>query len=634
MITSKEVFAKRKEGNKEEAYNMAVELVKNNPHDDWNIKAFAYCLMDMIKIASSNSDINAVQNYLSTLNELKVDPSDDILTKSITRANQFADPNQKIIIEAKNLSKQGNHDQAINLYRQALGKFPTNLELHESLGWELYRVGKGIFSVEKINASLAKQLLSEYINLNNTRPSLLHSLFLRYADKLIGHENFSLIEFLLYWDLNNLTDEDFEPYKADNGKIYKSIAEKVIQHAAKDALIRKNEHEIKYILPFIEQVIETFSENFWLIYYKVKLLHELAANEQALEFSLLVVKNKIDQYWAWDLLGEVLLLIDKEKTFSCYCKALQCRAEEKFLVNVRIKFANLLLEKSMFNEAKYEIDKAIESREKEGWKLTDTLINFQNSEWYMKAIAVSTNKMLYKENSSLANSILFDMLPWLDATIGDTFTIPSKPNKLKQKLYISIVGEVSPIEISVPANKYNFKSMKLGEGVKIKGEYDTEGRFQVYLLESRASSFKWDIFPEHIAIIDHVNFEKKIAHFIVDKTLDGIIRFSDFDMKLELATKISIRVSTYKNDKGTRHTVLTCESTEKDMSQTVVKDFSSSVRVSNGLGFTDNDIFIDRGLINQYDIDNDAYVRGKTVLNYNTKKSSWGWKAISISSVD
>ncbi len=634
MLTSKEVFATRKEGKKEEAYNMAIELIKSNPNDDWNVKAFAYCLMDMIKIASASNDQASTQQYLSQLNELSIDPSDDILTKSVARAKQLADPNQKIIFEAKNFSKQGNHDQAINLYRQALVQFPNNIELHESLGWELYRVGKNIFSAEAINVPLAKQLLGEYIKLKNTRPSLLHSLFLRYADKLIGHENFNLVAFLTYWDLDNLTPDDFESYKAEDGNVYKSIAEKVIQHAAKDALSKRSPQDIKYMIPYVEQAIDTFPENFWLIYYKVKLLHEINEDEIALEFSLLVVKNKIDQYWAWDLLGEVLLNIDSEKTFSCYCKALQCRAEDKFLANVRIKFAKLLLDKSMFDEAKYEISQAIKSREKEGWKLTEILLNYQSSEWYINATSVSNNKELYKNNITAANNLLFDMLPWLNATVGDTFTIPSKPNKPKRKLFVSLQEEVSPIEISIQGNKYNFKSLSVGEGIKVKGEYDQEGRFQVYILESREAPSKWDIFPQHLAIIDHINHEKKIAHFIVDKNLDGIMRFTDFPIEFKIADILLIRVSTYKNDRGVRHTVLTCEPTQQELNQAVVKRFSSPVRVSNGLGFTDNDIFIDRGLINQYNINEDDYVNGIAVINYNKKKFRWGWKAITISSVD
>lgn len=634
MLTSKEVFAKRKEGKKEEAYNMALELMNINSNDDWNIKAFAYCLMDMIKISSSTGDNNVTKHYLMQLDKLNIDASDDILTKSIARAKLFADPNQKIILEAKQLSKQGNYDQAINLYRQALSQFPENMELHESLGWELYKVGKSIFTTEPINTTLAKQLLGEYLNLKNERPSLLHSLFLRYADKLIGQEHFDLVPFLIFWNLDNLTEDDFEPYKADNGKVYPSIAEKVIQHAAKDALNKKVIQNIQYILPYVEMAIDRFHDNFWLTYYKVKLLHALHEDEKALEFSLVVVKAKIDQYWAWDLLGEVLLDIDKEKTFSCYCKALQCRAEDKFLAGVRIKFAKLLLEKSMVSEAKYEINQVIKAREAEGWKITDELQVFQTSDWYVNTTAVKNNKELYKNNVAKANNLLFDKLPWINASLGDTFVIPNKPNKPKRKLFVSLLNETTPIEISVPENKYNFKSLSIGDGLKLKGEYDNDGRFQVYIFDKRNTSEKWDIFPQQLAIIDYLNQEKKIAHFIVDKHLDGIIRFSDFAFNFHIADKFLLRVSTYKNDRGTRHTVLTCEPSEENLDLSVIKEFSSVVQVPNGLGFTTNDIFIDRGLIEKYNIHDGDYVNGVAVINYNKKRLRWGWKALQISSVN
>ncbi|TXX94325.1 hypothetical protein FXF11_04955 [Vibrio cholerae] len=51
MITSKDVFAKRKSGQLDEAYQMAVELVKENASDEWNFKALAWCLIDLLKRA-------------------------------------------------------------------------------------------------------------------------------------------------------------------------------------------------------------------------------------------------------------------------------------------------------------------------------------------------------------------------------------------------------------------------------------------------------------------------------------------------------------------------------------------------------------------------------------------------------
>jgi hypothetical protein len=55
--------------------------------------------------------------------------------------------------------------------------------------------------------------------------------------------------------------------------------------------------------------------------------------------------------------------------------------------------------------------------------------------------------------------------------------------------------------------------------------------------------------------------------------------------------------------------------------------------VSNGLGFTNSDVFIDRPLIEKYNIENDAKVAGKAVINFNKKRATWGWKALSIEEV-
>ncbi len=630
MLTSKEVFAKRKEGHIAEAYSMALELVGSNPHDDWNIKALAYCIIDMLKQAVNTNDYMTAQNFASDLSRLDIDKNDEILTKSVNSAKQLADPQKKIIAEAKALSKQGRHNDAVNAYRTALSRFPDDKNLHESLGWELYRVGKNLFESEKIDLYPAKQLLVEYIRLHNERPSLLHSLFLRFADKLIGNEGFNLVAFLKLWDLNNLTQEDYQPYEADNGKTYPSIAEKVIQHAAKDALSKKQTADVTYVLPFIDKAIQKFPENFWLTYYKAKLLHLIGQNNAALEFSISVTKTKVNEYWAWALLAEILLDLDREKAFSCYCKALLCRGEDKFLANVRVKFAELLIEKSLYPEAKYEIDKAIQSRENEGWKITEILMNYQNSDWYPSATASQNNQNLYRENTELAEALLFDSMPWLNATVGDMFTLPNKPNKPKRKIFIALAGKQTPLEITVPENKYNFKSLSVGEGIKIKGELEQENRFQVYLIDKRETVDRWDIFHELIGIVDHINHEKKIAHFIIDRNINGILHFSDFPIKFTMGDSLALRLSTYENDRGVRHTVLTCRQTEKQPQNNITKQFNSSVRVSNGLGFTDDNIFIDRPLVERYGIKDDDVISGLAVLNYNKKRSTWGWKAIRL----
>ncbi len=54
MATSKQVFALRKEGKIEEAYQMALTCILIDSEDEWNIKALAYCLYDKIKLAKES----------------------------------------------------------------------------------------------------------------------------------------------------------------------------------------------------------------------------------------------------------------------------------------------------------------------------------------------------------------------------------------------------------------------------------------------------------------------------------------------------------------------------------------------------------------------------------------------------
>lgn len=611
MATSKEVFEKRKTGQTYEAYQMAQELVRDNPNDPWNVKALAWCLVDLIKEASNRNDDNSLRNFITELNRLNID-RDDIITV------------------AKILSKVGRHRDAVNTYKTALKSFPIDISIHEGLGWELYRVGKDIFSAEKIDVYKAKQLLNEYIKLKNERPSILHSLFLRYADKLIGSEGFNLVAFLRFWNLDNLTQEDYKPYRADNGKTYPSVAEKIIQHAAKDALSRNILNDMHYILPYINNAIDAFPKNFWLTYYKTKLLLSIGENHKAYEFAISVVKAKPNDYWAWDLLAETLVGSDTEKALACYSKSLSCRSDEKFLTNVRMKFADLLIQKSLYREAKFEIDQAIKSREHEGWKLTEAQLTYMSSEWYQNTTSTKDNRDFYKQYNTIAEAILFDPLPWINASLGNTFTTAKNPDKQKRKIYVALAHQSTPIEIAVSEKKYPFKEMKIGSGLKIKGEYDIENRFQIYILEPREEREKWDIFPEYIGIVDYINLDKKIAHFIVDQKIHGVIHFENFNMNFNVADIFALKLTSHTHDRETQYTVLTCQPTNKEISISTAKRFKSKVRISNGLGFMEDDIFIDRHFVDHYKINDGDCVEGLAVLNFNKKKGIWGWKMIQI----
>ena len=721
MSSSKDVFALRKAGSLDEAYSIALEVIEAEPNDERNIRAFAWCLYDLIKRAVAQNNYPSAKIYVGQLETLKINELDEILIKSVEHAKVLASPERIIILQAKEKAKQGNHDEALTIYKQAIQQFPDDIDLNIQFAWELQKEGKQIFDTDKVDVQKARKLLADYIKLKNPRPSLLHSLFLRFADKIKDREEFNLISFLKLWDLKNLTEEDFESYSKDE-KTYPSSAEKVIQHAAKLILDKKLTQEIDFFLPFLDIGIKRFQDNIWLPYYKAKLLHLVNRSEEAVGFLIPVVKEKISDYWTWSLLAELVIENDKEKAVSCYCKSLLCKGDDKFIANVRTRFAELLIQKELWNEARFEIASAIVAREKEGAKVSDKLRDYQQQDWYKNAVEKKSNNDFYNSHKQLAEEFIFHSLAWFDSCLGENFTIPAKPDKPRRKLFIKLSNEI--IEVVVSDRKFNTsRNYREGDSIRIKGEYDKEKSFQIYLLEKRISQENWDLFewrcgnvvqaikneagkitswrisavvgeqmkegiidvqgfkanfqlreglpifvklyqkektrstflfsaekksrvrilsikertngklwdsfPEQVGIVDYINYEKGIAHFIINKRIDSIIKLHQINEKIEIGTKLSVRLKKVAKEKDSYYTVLSCSVTNNEPTDTLLKPFSGMIQLSGSIGFAD-EIYIDSSLINEHKIEDGDVVNGTAIINFNKKKATWGWKAIKI----
>ncbi|QDP01344.1 hypothetical protein FNC98_08355 [Thalassotalea sp. PS06] len=117
---------------------------------------------------------------------------------------------------------------------------------------------------------------------------------------------------------------------------------------------------------------------------------------------------------------------------------------------------------------------------------------------------------------------------------------------------------------------------------------------------------------------------------IFDRGVDTVIPFSKTPGRLSIGDSINAKLSKSKTKHGSKYQALTIKKSDQQPNTNVLKEFSGEVRISNGLGFTSADIFIDRKLIEKYEVKDGDTVSGKAVLNYNNKRSSWGWKAIAI----
>lgn len=631
MTTSRDVFAKRKEGQLDEAYQMAVQRMGAPDKNEWDDKAFGWCLIDLIKRDVEAGMQENLGHYRQQLEAIEVSASDDVLTKQRQFAISLCNPNGQLANEARRLSKSGRHEEAADIYRKLLANSPSDIDIPTSLGWELYRISKALLDREPVNILALKKNLNEYLKLNVEKPSPLHTCILQVASKLAGAERFSMVAFSRLWGLEYLRSEDWERFVNDDRKELPSLAEKVIQQASKEAAKGNDQGLLSYILPHLDKAMAEYPDNIWLSLNKAKVLLRLGRNDDALKFAIEVTRAKPNDYWTWELLGDITTTSGSDLSLSCYCKALLYSSDDRFSGKVRLKLATLLVERGQLPEAKYEINRVLVAKEKEGNKIPDQVEDFVSQAWYAEASLSQSNEDFYRSHKAAAEDLLFSQLPWIAANIGEVFTIPGKESKPKRKLYLKTDSD--PIEVVIPDGKFAIPDSLVGNAIRVKGEWDAQNRFQIYMVSQRIADGLWDVFTEHVGVVDHVNHQKKLIHYIVDRKTDGVIPFSDLESTFKAGDAIAVKLAKYTTKQGCRHRALAATRTDIEPPQSLKKTFHEKVNVLDQLCFTTSDIFIPPPLLQGWGVQDGNVVSGVALLNYDKKRGEWGWKAITIEEV-
>ncbi|EKT4520706.1 tetratricopeptide repeat protein [Flavobacterium psychrophilum] len=265
-MDSRTVFELRREGKIQEALNMALQLYQIDPDDAWNQSALAWPLIDLCKAALTQNNLSEAQKYFNQLIAIKFTSVDDIVTSQISFLRPKIDINYTKIQEAENLSKTGNHKQALSNMK---AMFANNQLLdihHEAFGWIIYRYIKA--EEKNVTSVEIRSLMRDYMNLSNERPSMLHSTFLNFALNFSKeHSDFNLYSFFLLWEPKNLRLEDVsENYK--DGKTYSSLISRIF----KEFIDKKVQLDSKILfekIPFLSpvKIIELLREPYyWNIY--------------------------------------------------------------------------------------------------------------------------------------------------------------------------------------------------------------------------------------------------------------------------------------------------------------------------------------------------------------------------------
>jgi hypothetical protein len=271
-----------------------------------------------------------------------------------------------------------------------------------------------------------------------------------------------MTDFLDWWNLDKLTQEDYTPYVNVRGQKMITVAERAFITKSKALLSRNDVGRIEEFLPQLNTLMEEHPEMMYPGYFYGKLLLAIGSDTRnELKVVLPFARKKAGEFWVWDLLSTIFQQ-DDEKQLACLLRAVSCKAKEGFLGKVREKLAQLYIRHRQLDRAKYHIDALTRCYVTEGWRLPPQIDVWIHEGWISSVTANATAPIDFQ---AITDAILCE---GTDESVAVVSYVDPKSNRVSL-----IYGHQQKA-----VTKLRFK---VGVGVVLRINYllDADGRLQV-----------------------------------------------------------------------------------------------------------------------------------------------------------
>lgn len=412
MANVRDITTMCKAGQVVEAYEMAKADLVAVPTDVWAQRSVGWALYYMIKNDSEGGDYAKLLEHIDELKSL------DMLTLN----------NDSMIFD--------------NVQFQIANFIRNHIQLTD------------IEASSKLSTFFLK--LKDY----DFKSSIGHSFLLQ---SIIKFENWTeIVDFFEWWNLDNLTQEDYTPYINQRGQKMMTLAERAFIANSK-ALLRLNDlGRIEEFLPKLDNLMNSHKEMMYPGYFYGKLLLALGSDsDEALKVIIPFARKKVTEFWVWQLLSDVFIN-DEEKQLACLLRAVHCRTQETFLGKVHIKLATLYIKRGLLNSARYHIDAVTRCYALQGWRLPNEIDCWIHQPWLNSTIPDEKEPLDYM---TITDAILCDgaeecvaVVTYVDQNSRKSFIIYGREKRTVQK--------------------FRFK-VHVGRALKLHYVTDNEGRMKV-----------------------------------------------------------------------------------------------------------------------------------------------------------
>ena len=220
-VTSMDVFEARREGNLDNAYTMAQTLIKQSNPGPWDIRACAWCLIDLIKRANAMHDDGEVKLYQGELQKLAIDEADDILFKQTQYALRLGSPAIKELSAIKQLKATGEILEATKRAKALHAEFSDDVTVKRSYAWCLYKILQQKAKESPLTIQHVTGCLDELFSLGLSQEvPLLRCIWGTVLSIEDVEDHIALYNYALQMDFDKLEACDYQvaPYVGSDGK--------------------------------------------------------------------------------------------------------------------------------------------------------------------------------------------------------------------------------------------------------------------------------------------------------------------------------------------------------------------------------------------------------------------------------
>lgn len=517
-VTSKEVFDLRKAGKLDEAYTKALRLMEQPNLSDWDIKAYGYVLMSLIKRDVECGHDDQISTYVSALRNLQVE-DDEVFENNKNKSLRLCDRGYQQI---ERLVKAKRYKEVAPLARDAYKADRSNENMERLYCQVLFNVVKEEAQKSKPKARPVRGYVDAYFGLPGKSRAFFDQHIWNHISKLedeqgdlnVGQYYLATMEEGLPYDAYIGERKERIPNKPQKGSdrwpsMYGKMAKVVLTYLLTcndTSLIKKVCESIKgheYRLDDDEKWVITWNRA------KVWMAHKEYA--EARKCVLAMIEQKGKEYWTWSALGDTYLVEDESLAASAYCKALLCKPPVKYGAPLKLKLARLVVKENFVTEASIEVAEVIANQNEVGKKSYEEAVKLSQSPWYVADVAGQGNQAFYRGHKNKILTHLYDSVEWNTGMMLGTFTHNTRKF---YKIAFDLEDGKVPIEVVVTKAELDGITFEEGKFVRAKLEWYRDARdcekARVLIIEETDSVENF--LAMEPGVVEYINEYKDVAH--------------------------------------------------------------------------------------------------------------------------